>query len=185
MYFAKLLPLNILKCSLGIVLVAILGGGCNVDEIVIEMTPNNDTPEFAFRYLRKPEEPVRVFSIEVSTVGNEDILWSLHARENMDISGPARYQELPVRERSKVDWSRVQGVPLNRVVFSEVPAGFEQTIPGRSHRLLLENGKRYRMRIMSGAGEGAVEFTLTMECKKIFLTPLSRQHKGFTGADRC
>jgi len=106
--FAKLLPLNILKCSLGIVLVAILGGGCNVDEIVIEMTPNNDTPEFAFRYLRKPEEPVRVFSIEVSTVGNEDILWSLHARENMGISGQVRYQELPVRERSKVDWSRVQ-----------------------------------------------------------------------------
>lgn len=158
---SKLLSLKKLKGAIAILLFVISSGGCSIDEIVIKLVPNNEMPEFEFAYLRRPEEPVRIFSIKVSVTGSNEVVWFIHSVEGEGALEQTRHLELSDRRRGEIDWSKVRGVPIQRLRFSEVPTGFDQTFPLSADKPVLEMGKRYRIEVMSGAGEGVMEFALS------------------------
>lgn len=148
---------------------------CTLDEIAIGLIPDGATPWFTFHYVKNSKEPVRIIELEVKASGTGKVIWRIRA---------LNYPELRPGKYDSEVWARVQAVPVASLQFGYVPEGLEQVIPDVERRPQLEPNVKYIVSARSGI-EGDMEFMLSGECRKVSLTPFSKDHPAYLVPNRC
>lgn len=173
--------------ALYLILLSQLVTSCTFDEIEISMMLRVIGPVFQFKYVKRPDIQVEIFSIRVYESTDEDTLdqprkgplvWEIRSYDPALIF-EKRGDKIVLKKLSHEEYEKLKSIKLSELTFGDVPGGFEQYYPINNEKPVLKPNIKYIIIALSGAGEGMTEFTVERECRKISRTHFSGGHPGF------
>jgi hypothetical protein len=147
-------------------------------------------------------KPIYVVSVIVRASQTDEVVWDINSFD-LKLFYEKRGDRVYPR-KDGISNDQISAVNLARLVFGTVPAGFVQYYPpSRAHPLsedarlkkyypmteetkpILKHNTRYVITVGSGSGSGSTEFMLDKECRKISLTPYSKNNPAFSTENKC
>lgn len=163
---------KLLKITLPLGLLLLVG--CMMDEIRVDVSVKEGVPSFHFSSIREPNRAVRLSGVIVEEVGTGNVIWHVGSLDPKLLRG--RYEDIPREQRA--------GIAIADLVFAQIPLGFEQLVPRAGTSPIIREGIRYRIDVVGDAA-GRTEFTSLKECRKVSLTPFTKDMDAYVAADQC
>lgn len=130
--------------------------GCQVDDILVEVTSHDQATVIRFRY-EGSQEPVALTDIVVQESNNNGpMIWDLKSYDQSVVSG---------RRQEQFDFNKLKQLPIQSVVVSEitlgnVPDGFRQCLPVGEEKPKFSVGKEYEILVLGAGHRGRAKFKI-------------------------
>lgn len=142
-------------CSLALLLVLGNLAGCQVDDIIIDVSKNEGAVVVRVRY-DGSSDIVGLTEVLVQESKNGPIIWDLRTYD------PTTFSELRNKkfDFDELEKNPIKMVALSEIVFGVLPDGFTQCVPKPEKQPLLEAGKSYDIFVRGAGHLGKGHFTL-------------------------